>query len=629
MTWFDIKSLHCTSFARRFAYLHYGTSPEYDDNGVIKRRDIGLDVYGELSDVVDPSLPAALAWSQQMEDQIRLYNETHPAKGNGKQRTGYSFIISLSPDDDATLDDLRTLVSEFLTRNFPNCTASVVYHDDNTIRTKAGEVGILHAHGTISAIVEDGDGSIESLHKIRLSKAKITRMYRSVQEISKEMGLSYFDNHGKVERPEAFYDRDSISAPERHILTEDRYSWKDELREIVKRTVPFCTSLESLNRTLAPYGFSATLVDMDSGVLMFRNPEGRKVNSKKLGCGFKATDLKRFYRDVSFIELNGRSFDSYHDSIKVKRSVLQQQKRVMQAELQVKIDALSVIWNEGIDSYDDFDALKRELLAKARSAEKDLDYLIGDLKGRDGAEGENVAYDYACDFIDHVDAFDQYRSLAPNSVAREEYYSSHRAEIDAFVAADDFFYQKGIPTNEEELNRIIAGYRASAKRQLELQAAIEGYSRRIEDVNRAQYVARVIEEECLAKENEERIEKGMGPRMVRDPEFRKPPKSYRTKYAPVFRANIDKVKYQLIREANIESRRRLARTEPDRKLPPYMGKDLQIKNSVIDQERRHVTVPQARKQQLIERGSGEWSGIVSRSAEREQQKNQAKGSETK
>lgn len=110
---------------------------------------------------------------------------------------GREFVLSPSPDDGATPEQMRGFAHEWLQRNFPNAEAAVVIHEDNKERGDKGLEPIPHAHAYVNA------PDLETGKKIVLDNRKVRELHDTAQDMSRARGWSeqekYFDlDTGKV-----------------------------------------------------------------------------------------------------------------------------------------------------------------------------------------------------------------------------------------------------------------------------------------------------------------------------------------------------------------------------------------------------------------------------------------------
>lgn len=104
---------------------------------------------------------------------------------------GREFVLSPSPDDKATPEQVRGFAHEWLQRNFPNAEAAVIVHADNKERGDKGLEPIPHAHLYVNA------PDIATGKKIVLDNKKVRELHDSAQEMSRARGWReqerYFD----------------------------------------------------------------------------------------------------------------------------------------------------------------------------------------------------------------------------------------------------------------------------------------------------------------------------------------------------------------------------------------------------------------------------------------------------
>lgn len=108
--------------------------------------------------------------------------------------TGRELVLSPSPDDKITPEQMRAFAHEFLREQFPDAEAAVVIHDDNLTRQKMGDPGIVHAHVYLGVV------DLSTVKKIVLHKDKVRQMHDCAQDMSRDRGLSEQPRYGGSER---------------------------------------------------------------------------------------------------------------------------------------------------------------------------------------------------------------------------------------------------------------------------------------------------------------------------------------------------------------------------------------------------------------------------------------------
>lgn len=97
---------------------------------------------------------------------------------------GWEYVLSPSPDDQATAEQVRDFGLEWTAENFPNSEAAVVVHVDSKERLAAGKEPIPHAHVYVSAV------DLETGRKTQISNEKVRELHDSAQRMSAERGWS-------------------------------------------------------------------------------------------------------------------------------------------------------------------------------------------------------------------------------------------------------------------------------------------------------------------------------------------------------------------------------------------------------------------------------------------------------
>ena len=110
---------------------------------------------------------------------------------------GREFVLSPSPDDRVTPEQVRGFAHEWLQRAFPGAEAAVIIHADNKERDSKGLGSIPHAHVYVNA------PDLETGKKIVLDNRKVRELHDIAQDMSRARGWSeqekYFDlDTGKI-----------------------------------------------------------------------------------------------------------------------------------------------------------------------------------------------------------------------------------------------------------------------------------------------------------------------------------------------------------------------------------------------------------------------------------------------
>lgn len=494
-----------------------------------------------------------------MDETRRVYGKFQAGEKTGKPRDYYHFIISPDESDGASIEQVRSLAGEWANKNFEGYEVAIVVHDDNRARIADGAEGIAHAHIVVNSIHPITE------KKIHIDKKDVNLLTDSLQELCPQFGLTPFEpdetrsykkrNRGK----QAQVPRFSTTA-EKEILKREAYSWKEELRIVVERTVPFCTDFVSLQRHLAPYGFGVRHV---GGELLFINPEGKKIRDSYLGLDFKKNNLARFFTEMSFGSLNERSYPSLKRELEVKgRHVSRRDPEVK--ELQDTLDALSIMEREGIQGLSQFETSRREVLEFGKDMRTELYKLRAEVSNEQEIllAAQVVLSDFA----------DENKTSSIEKLKESGY-------------------------DPQDASRIVKELSSKAERLLTMQAEVEGCAQRISDLAKAEWWACRVLSDSIMYENEERVARGMPPYVPPPTKVTAPPKAYDSKNPPYWLLNISKKQYRKLAASNRDARIALSRNAApgERKLPPYIRKREQIERSMNAQARSRCSPERVRE----------------------------------
>lgn len=504
-------------------------------------------------------LSDALTWWEQMDETRKMYGKFQAGEKTGKPRDYYHFIISPDESDDASIEQVRTLAGEWVNKNFEGYEVAIVVHDDNRARIADGAEGIVHAHVIVNSVHPITE------KKIHIDKKDVDLLTDSLQELCPRFGLTPFAfdesrsykkrNRGKQAQVPRFR-----TTAEKEILKREAYSWKEELRVVVERTVPFCTDFVSLQRHLAPYGFGVRHV---GGELLFINPEGKKIRDSYLGLDFKKNNLARFFTEMSFVNLNERNYPSLKRELEVKGKYVSRRDPEVK-ELQDTLDVLSIIEREGIQGLSQFEASRREI----REFGKDMRTELYKLR----AEVSNAQ-----------------ETLLAAQVVLSDFADENKTSSIAKLKESGY--------DPQDASDIVKELSSKAERLLTMQAEVEGCAQRISDLTKAGWLANRVLSDSIMYENEERVAKGMLPYVPPPTKITAPPKAYNSKNPPYWLLNISKKQYQKLAETNRKTRAVLSKNAAlgERRLPPYIQKHEQIERSMNVQARMRQSTEQMRE----------------------------------
>lgn len=141
--------------------------------------------------------------TQNIMDDSRAFaeiDETRKRSGTRGSVTGRELVLSPSPDDAATPDEVRAFAQELLAEMFPDFEAAIVIHEDNKTR-KEGE-GIPHAHVYLGTI------DLENGGKLNLSNDKVRELHDKAQDMSRARGWSAQPKYQKAAKKKKRLPRD-------------------------------------------------------------------------------------------------------------------------------------------------------------------------------------------------------------------------------------------------------------------------------------------------------------------------------------------------------------------------------------------------------------------------------------
>ena len=136
--------------------------------------------------------------TQNVVDEAKWWNELDRTTARYRLRgdvVAREFVLSPSPGDNATPEQMLEFGREWAARCFPDHEAAVVVHDDSAERLARGEEGLVHAHVYVNA------PNLETGRKMRLSNADVRRIHDVAQEMCARRGWNeqprYYDAREK------------------------------------------------------------------------------------------------------------------------------------------------------------------------------------------------------------------------------------------------------------------------------------------------------------------------------------------------------------------------------------------------------------------------------------------------
>lgn len=240
-------------------------------------------------------------WAGEMDATRKRFG--HDRMRNGRAPRSYEHvIISPDPADKITLPRLRMLVSRLIESEFESYQVAVVYHDDNAS-------GIPHAHLCVN--VSDLDTGL------KLHRGNKYQLNRRVQEISREMGLTAFDNRfpgeredvefkpgnymtDAFERNQAFTKWDRFpSRAEQRVAREGGESWKADIRARVMIAMQTSRDTDAFKAKLGELGvtwrMNSPKARRRDWVYALADEPTKCVTGEKLGYAYGKCSIERRY----------------------------------------------------------------------------------------------------------------------------------------------------------------------------------------------------------------------------------------------------------------------------------------------------------------------------------------------
>lgn len=136
--------------------------------------------------------------TQNVNDEAKWWNELDRTTDRYHLRgdvIAREFVLSPSPDDDVTPDQMLEFGREWASRCFPDHEAAIVIHNDSAERLARGDRGIIHAHVYVNA------PNLETGKKMKLTNADVRRNHDLAQDMCRQRGWNeqqrYYDAEAK------------------------------------------------------------------------------------------------------------------------------------------------------------------------------------------------------------------------------------------------------------------------------------------------------------------------------------------------------------------------------------------------------------------------------------------------
>ena len=188
-----------------------------------------------LSEDFSPDLLTPKNWGNEMDNFRRVYN-----KDSGRQV--YHFIISPDVKENATLEQVKQLATNWVEENFSDSLWAIHYHND-------GKSKIIHAHVVVNAVKLDG-------YKIQINAKQFNNIKLDVHNFASDLGMTtpapkseydmYLENieNQKHEQPtHTFYRKETNS--EKRIKSRGFKTWKQQLRDLIDINKSLATSWDN------------------------------------------------------------------------------------------------------------------------------------------------------------------------------------------------------------------------------------------------------------------------------------------------------------------------------------------------------------------------------------------------
>ncbi len=287
-------------------------------------------------------------WWREMDRTRSDFGNDAPWNGQ-RARTWKHYILSPNPGDGIELGKLRRLAVAWAQENFNDYEVAIVYHDDNANR-------IPHAHVVVN--------NTNLATGCRLQEPDPRAVKRSIQKLTKDMGLSWFEDAPRPEgakrvRGTASKQRVHVGRAEKELEAKGEYSWVADIRARVSIARMVARNEEEFKSVLKAMGLdvedNSAKAPRRDWVYSFDDRPALRVSGEKMGLSFGKEHLTRRFASGSM----GRLADA------TEREVFRIASQAYEvddiAELRKLSDAVSVCEALGAQSVDDLVAAESRL----------------------------------------------------------------------------------------------------------------------------------------------------------------------------------------------------------------------------------------------------------------------------
>lgn len=125
--------------------------------------------------------------TQNVNDEAKWWNELDRTTARYHLRgdvVAREFVLSPSPEDNATPEQMLDFGREWAARCFPDHEAAIIVHDDSAERIARGKEGLVHAHVYVNA------PNLKTGRKMKLTNAEVRRNHDAAQDMCAKRGWS-------------------------------------------------------------------------------------------------------------------------------------------------------------------------------------------------------------------------------------------------------------------------------------------------------------------------------------------------------------------------------------------------------------------------------------------------------